>query len=248
MTDFSGKTALITGAARGIGQSIAVKLASQGADLALCDLQADWLSETAEKATALGRRVEVYSCDVSDADSVQTAVDQIAKDFGKVDVLVNNAGITKDGLLARMSVEDWDAVIAVNLRGVFLFSKAVGRLMMKQRSGAMVNIASVIGLMGNAGQANYAASKGGVISLTKSVARELAGRNVRANAVAPGFIKTAMTDKLSEDVRQKMLDNVPLARFGEPENVADVVSFLASEASAYVTGQVITVDGGMVTY
>ena len=166
--------------------------------------------------------------------------------FGKIDILVNNAGITKDGLLVRMAEEDWDAVLSVNLKGSFLFSKAVARPMMKQRGGVIVNIASIIGLIGNAGQCNYAASKAGVIALTKSTAKELASRNIRVNAVAPGFIESKMTDVLSADVRQKMLDNIPLARFGTPVDVARAVVFLASDASSYVTGQVLTVSGGMV--
>ncbi len=247
MGQFSGKVALVTGAARGIGQAIALKLAADGADLALCDLKAEWLAETAGKVKELGRRVECYSVDVSNAAGVDAAVKQIEADFGKaVDVLVNNAGITKDGLLMRMSEEDWDAVLNVNLKGVFLFTKAAMRGMMKQRSGSIVNIASIIGLIGNPGQANYAASKGAVIAFTKTVAKELCSRNIRCNAVAPGFIRTPMTDKLSEEVQQKMLANIPLGRFGAPEDVANVVAFLAGDASGYVTGQVISTCGGMV--
>jgi 3-oxoacyl-[acyl-carrier protein] reductase len=247
MAQFEGKVALITGAARGIGQAIAVKLASEGADIAICDLQVDWLEETAKKVTDLGREVKCYAADVSDSATVQQVVEQAQKDWGHIDVLVNNAGITKDNLIARMSEEDWDAVLNVNLKGTFLFTKAVSRIMMKQRSGSIVNVASIIGLIGNAGQCNYSASKAGVIALTKSAAKELAKRNVRANAVAPGFIQTAMTDKLPEDVRVKMLEAIPMARFGQPEDVAETVSFLASDAASYVTGQVLTVCGGMVT-
>ena len=246
MFDLSSKCAVVTGAARGLGQAIAVKLAEAGADVALCDLNSDGLQETAAKVRATGRRAEVYSVNVADADSVTTGVKAIEEDFGKIDVLVNNAGITKDGLLMRMSEADWDAVLDVNLKGVFLCTKAVMRGMMKQRSGAIVNIASVIGLMGNAGQANYAASKGGVISFSKTVAKELASRNVRCNAVAPGFIRTAMTDELEDDVQAKMKELIPLSRFGEPEDVANVVLFLASDASGYVTGQVLSTCGGMV--
>ena len=198
------------------------------------------------RATAGGRRAECYGVNVADGSSVNEGVKAIEKDFGKIDVLVNNAGITKDGLLMRMSEDDWDAVLNVNLKGVFLCTKAAMRGMMKQRSGTIVNIASVIGLMGNAGQANYAASKGGVISFSKTVAKELASRNVRCNAVAPGFIRTAMTDKLDVEVQNKMKELIPLARFGEPEDVANVVLFLASDASAYVTGQVLSTCGGMV--
>jgi 3-oxoacyl-[acyl-carrier protein] reductase len=247
MSQLDGKIAIVTGAARGIGQAIAVKLASEGASLALCDLQKDWLAETADKVKALGSKVECFSVDVSNGEAVQAIVGDVEKAFGRIDILVNNAGITKDGYLARMSEADWDAVLGVNLRGTFLFTKAVSRGMMKQRSGVIVNVASIIGLIGNAGQCNYAASKAGVIALTKSVAKELASRNVRANAVAPGFIQTKMTDILPEDIKKKMLEAIPLARFGLPEDVANVVLFLASDASAYVTGQVLTVCGGMVT-
>ncbi|MBT8046619.1 MAG: beta-ketoacyl-ACP reductase, partial [Pontiella sp.] len=195
---------------------------------------------------ALGRRAECYGVNVAEGESVTAGVKAIEKDFGKIDVLVNNAGITKDGLLMRMSEADWDAVLNVNLKGVFLCTKAAMRGMMKQRSGTIVNIASVIGLMGNAGQANYAASKGGVISFSKTVAKELASRGVRCNAIAPGFIRSAMTDKLDEDIQNKMKELIPLGRFGDPEDVANVVLFLASDASAYVTGQVLSTCGGMV--
>ena len=246
MFDLNNKVALVTGSARGLGQAIAVKLAEAGADIALCDLKADWLEETAEKVKALGRRVECYSVNVAEGDSVTEGVKAIEKDFGQIDVLVNNAGITKDGLLMRMSEEDWDAVLNVNLKGTFLCTKAVTRGMMKKRTGSVVNIASVIGLMGNAGQANYAASKGGVISFSKTVAKELASRNIRCNAVAPGFIRTAMTDALELEVQDKMKELIPLSRFGEPEDIANVVLFLASDASAYVTGQVLSTCGGMV--
>jgi len=246
MGQLDGQIALVTGAARGIGQAIALKLAADGADLALCDLQAEWLEETTAKAKELGRRVECYSVDVSNGDAVNETVKAVEKDFGQIDVLVNNAGITKDGLLMRMSEDDWDAVLNVNLKGVFLFTKAAMRGMMKKRSGSIVNIASIIGLIGNAGQANYAASKGGVIAFTKTVARELSSRNIRCNAIAPGFIRTAMTDALSEEVQEKMLANIPLNKFGTPEDVANVVAFLAGDASGYVTGQVISTCGGMV--
>ncbi|MDF7801525.1 3-oxoacyl-[acyl-carrier-protein] reductase [Pontiellaceae bacterium B1224] len=246
MFELNDKVAMVTGAARGLGQAIAVKLAEAGADIALCDLNAEWLEDTAGKVKALGRKVECYGVNVADGESVTAGVKAITKDFGKIDVLVNNAGITKDGLLMRMSEDDWDAVLNVNLKGVFLCTKAAMRGMMKQRSGTIVNIASVIGLMGNAGQANYAASKGGVISFSKTVAKELASRNVRCNAVAPGFIKSAMTDKLDEEIQNKMKELIPLSRFGEPEDVANVVLFLASDASAYVTGQVLSTCGGMV--
>jgi 3-oxoacyl-[acyl-carrier protein] reductase len=247
MISLEGKVAVVTGAARGIGQSIALKLARAGADLALCDVQVDWLADTAAKVQALGRQVGTFAADVSQGEQVQQAVDAIIGRFGKIDVLVNNAGITRDNLLMRMTEEEWDLVMDINLKGTFLFTKAATRYMMKARTGAIVNIASVIGLIGNAGQANYGASKAGVIAFTRSVAKELASRNIRSNAVAPGFIATAMTDKLSEDVRNRMLDLIPLKTFGQPDDVADVVLFLASDLSRYVTGQVISVCGGMVT-
>ena len=247
MALLDGKLAIVTGAARGIGQAIALKLASEGADIALCDVEKDWLAETAGLVAEKGRRAECFSVDVSQADAVQATVDQIVEKFGKIDILVNNAGITRDTLLIRMSEEDWDKVLQVNLKGAFLFTKAVARPMMKQRFGAMVNVASIIGLIGNAGQCNYAASKAGLIALTKSVAKELGARNVRANAVAPGFIKTKMTEKLPEEIQKKMLEAIPLGRFGLPEDVANVVLFLASDSASYVTGQVLPVCGGMVT-
>jgi 3-oxoacyl-[acyl-carrier protein] reductase len=247
MAGLEGKKALVTGAARGIGQAIAVKLAESGADIALCDLQAEWLAETAEKVQALGRGARVYSVDVSNAEAVEQTAQTVKKDFGDIDILVNNAGITKDGLLARMAEADWDAVLNVNLKGTFLFTKAVARFMMKQRSGAIVNVASIIGLIGNAGQCNYSASKAGVMALTKSAAKELARRNIRVNAVAPGFIMTKMTEELPEQAKQKMLDAIPMGRFGVPEDVADVVAYLAGDKAAYVTGQVVNVCGGMVT-
>ncbi|MBN1269778.1 MAG: 3-oxoacyl-[acyl-carrier-protein] reductase [Kiritimatiellae bacterium] len=244
---FDNKIALVTGAARGIGQAIALKLAAEGADLALCDLQQDWLAETAEKVRALGRRAECFAVDVSNGPAVQETVSRAHAAMGRIDILVNNAGITRDGLLPRMGEDDWDAVLDVNLKGTFLFTRAASRIMMKQRTGAIVNVASIIGLIGNAGQCNYSASKGGVIAFTKSVAKELASRNVRANAVAPGFIQTRMTDKLTEEQQKRMLEAIPMGRFGVPEDVAGVVAFLASDEAAYVTGQVLTVCGGMVT-
>ena len=247
MSLLEGKVAVVTGAARGIGQSIALRLAEEGADLALCDVQADWVAETKEKVEALGRRAEAYGVDVSKGDQVQAGVDAIVKDFGKLDIVVNNAGITRDGLLIRMSEEDWDLVMNINLKGTFLMTKAAAKYMMKQRSGNFVNIASVIGLMGNPGQANYGASKAAVSNLTKTTAKELAARGIRANAIAPGFIKTKMTDALTEDVRNQMLAAIPMKDFGTPEDVANVVLFLASDLSRYVTGQTLSVCGGMVT-
>jgi len=247
MSLLEGKLAVVTGAARGIGQSIALRLAEEGADLALCDVQADWVAETKQKVEALGRRAEAYAVDVSKGDQVQAGVDAIVKDFGKIDIVVNNAGITRDGLLIRMSEEDWDLVMNINLKGTFLMTKAAAKYMMKQRSGTFVNIASVIGLMGNPGQANYGASKAAVSNLTKTTAKELAARGIRANAIAPGFIKTKMTDALSDDVRNQMLAAIPMKDFGTPEDVANVVLFLASDLSRYVTGQTLSVCGGMVT-
>jgi len=246
MGTLSGKTALVTGAARGIGRAIAETLAANGADLILCDLQESWLADTAAAVTALGRKALGLAVNVSAADDVTRCVDAGLKAYGGIDILVNNAGITRDTLLMRMSEEDWDAVLDVNLKGTFLFTKAVSRSMMKQRSGAIVNLASIIGLIGNAGQCNYAASKAGVIALTKSSAKELAARNVRVNAVAPGFIQSKMTEGLAEDVKNKMLEAIPMKRFGLPEDVAKAVLFLASEEASYMTGQVLTVSGGMV--
>lgn len=247
MGQFDGKVALVTGAARGIGQASALKLAAGGADIALCDLQKEWIAETEAKVRETGRRAESFAMNVAKSEDVARAVGEVEQAFGRIDILVNNAGITKDGLLMRMSEEDWDNVLDINLKGTFLCTKAVSRIMMKQRSGAIVNVASIIGLIGNAGQCNYSASKAGVIALTKSVAKELAARNIRANAVAPGFISTKMTDDLPDDVKKQMLDNIPLKRFGSPEDVANVIAFLAGDDAAYVSGQVLTVCGGMVT-
>ena len=246
MKPLENKIALVTGAARGIGQAIALQLASDGAELALCDVKVEWLADTATKVQALGRRVEVYAMDVANGAAVGEAVTKVVADFGRIDVLVNNAGITRDTLLIRMTEEDWDAVLDINLKGAFLVTKAVVKYMMKQRSGAIVNIASVVGIMGNAGQANYTASKAGLIALTKTTAKELGSRNVRVNAVAPGFIRTAMTDKLPEQAKEAMLRNVPLGRPGEPEDVAKAVAFLASDNASYVNGQTLAVCGGMV--
>ena len=243
---FEGKTAIITGSARGIGQAIAVDLAAKGASIVICDLQKEWLEETADAVQKIGRKVTCRELDVTNHDAAQSTFQEIASETGSIDILVNNAGITRDGLLMRMSEADWDAVLAVNLKGTFNCTKAVTRIMMKQRSGAIVNIASIIGLMGNAGQANYGASKAGVIAFTKSAAKEFASRNIRVNAVAPGFITSKMTDTLTEDVRDRMLDAIPLKRFGKPENVASVVSFLASDQAEYITGEVVNISGGMV--
>ncbi len=241
-----GKTALITGAARGIGRAIAERFAAEGANLALCDLEEGWLAETAKAVADKGRALVCFGVDVSKANDVQQAVAAALKISGKIDILVNNAGIIRDGFLVRMSEEDWDAVLNVNLKGTFLFTKAVAKVMIKQRSGTVINLASVIGQVGNAGQCNYAASKAGVIAFTKSAARELAARQIRVNAVAPGYIQTKMTETLPEDIQKKMLTTIPMARLGVPDDVANAVLFLASEASAYMTGQVLGVSGGMV--
>ncbi len=246
MGQLDGKKALVTGAARGIGRAIAEKLAAAGADVAVCDLKVDWLAETEQAIQSLGRQALTLATDVGQAQSVQQTVNETLKAFGRLDILINNAGITRDGFLIRMSEDDWDQVLTVNLKGAFLFTKAVARGMIKQKSGVIVNLASIIGLIGNAGQCNYAASKAGLIALTKSAARELASRNIRINAVAPGFIETKMTAALPEAVRAKMLEAIPMARFGAPDDVANVVLFLASPAAAYMTGQVLSISGGMV--
>lgn len=246
MSALNGKIAVVTGAARGIGRAIAEELARAGADIALCDLNSEWLKDTAGAVEAAGRKARCWSLDVSNSKAVNDTVTDIIKEFGRIDILVNNAGITKDTLLIRMKDEDWDSVLSVNLRGTFLCTRAAARPMMKQESGVIINIASIIGLIGNAGQCNYAASKAGVIALTKSTAKELAARNIRVNAVAPGFIETKMTEVLPEDIKKKMLEAIPMKRFGSPLDVAKVVLFLAGDESSYMTGQVLTVSGGMV--
>ena len=240
-----GKVALITGGARGIGKEIAVLFAKEGANIALCDVDLAQAEETAREIQDLGREGLAFKADVTDPKDVQDMVDKILDKLKKLDILINNAGITRDNLILRMSEDEWDKVIAVNLKGCFLCTKAASKVMLKQRSGRIVNIASIIGIMGNAGQANYAASKAGIIGLTKSVAKELSGRGICVNAIAPGFIKTEMTARLSEDIQKRMLSAIPLGRFGTPRDVADLASFLSSEDSSYITGQVIQVDGGM---
>jgi len=240
-----GKKAVVTGSGRGIGRSIALALARNGADVAVLDMDEAGAGETAGIIEQTGRKSLALAVDVSRLSEVEEAINKILDLWGSIDIVVNNAGITRDNLLIRMKEDEWDSVIAVNLKGSFNLSKAVARSMMKQRSGCIVNIASIIGMMGNAGQANYAASKGGLIALTKSLAKEMAPRGIRVNAVAPGFIATEMTDKIPEKLREEMVRSIPLGRMGEPDDVAAVVSFLTSPAAGYITGQVIVVDGGM---
>ncbi|WP_271629532.1 3-oxoacyl-[acyl-carrier-protein] reductase [Caldicellulosiruptor sp. DIB 104C] len=241
------KVALITGASRGIGRAIALKFGQNGANVVInyssSEFQAQTLKEEIEK---LGVKALTIKCDVSNSEEVNAMFSQIEKEFGRLDILVNNAGITKDGLILRMNKEDFDKVIAINLKGAFLCAKAASKIMVKQREGNIINISSVVGIIGNVGQTNYAASKAGIIGLTKSLAKELASRNIRVNAIAPGFIKTDMTEVLSDKVKEMMLSSIPLGRFGEAEEVANVALFLASSLSSYITGQVIVVDGGMV--
>ena len=241
-----GKVALITGAARGIGKSIALRFASEGADIAFTDLVIDENGRaTEEEIRALGVRVKGYASNAANFDEAHKTVEEVVKDFGGVDILVNNAGITKDGLMLRMSEAQWDAVISVNLKSAFNFVHACVPVMMRRRNGSIINMASVVGVHGNAGQANYAASKAGMIALAKSVAQEMGPKGIRANAIAPGFIETAMTAALPDSVREEWKKKIPLRRGGTPDDVADVAVFLASNLSSYVSGQVIQVDGGM---
>lgn len=246
MIDLKDKIALITGAGRGIGRSIALKLASRGAVVAINDLDESGADETLKLIEESGGKGKVYVCNVSKGFDVDKMVDDCIKSYNKLDILINNAGITRDSFLIRMKEEDWDLVLNVNLKSAFLCTKSAAKYMMKQRSGKIVNISSIIGLVGNAGQANYAASKAGIIGLTKSTAKELAPRGINVNAIAPGFIQTAMTDKLPQDIKDAMLKEIPLGVLGNPENVADTALFLVSDMSRYITGQVIAVDGGMV--
>lgn len=246
MGKLDNKNAIVTGSARGIGKSIAMKLAEEGANVVIVDVNLEAAEETSKEIQSMGRKSFALKVDVTKYNEVETMINKTKETWGSVDVLVNNAGITKDNLILKMTPEDFDLVIDINLKGVFNGVKAVYPVMMKQRSGKIVNIASVIGLMGNAGQANYAASKGGVIALTKSAAKELAARGVCVNAVAPGYIQTAMTDKLPEAVKETMLGFIPMKKMGQPEDVAKVVVFLSSADSDYITGQTIAIDGGMV--
>jgi len=243
-----GKTAIVTGAARGIGKAIALKLASEGANIAFTDLMIDENAlKTQKEIEAYGVKAKGYASNAALYDDTHTIVDQIVKDFGRVDVLVNNAGITKDGLMMRMTELQWDAVINVNLKSAFNFIHAITPVMMKQKTGSIINMSSVVGVSGNAGQANYSASKAGMIGLAKSVAKELGSRGIRANAIAPGFIETEMTHALSDEQRAKWAEAIPLHRGGSPDEVAKVALFLASDLSSYVSGQVINVCGGMNT-
>lgn len=242
------EVAIITGSSRGIGRKIALKFAKNGAKVVVnypVESEAENAEAVVEEVKELGSEAVAIKADVTDADEVKSLVKEVRKEFDKIDILVNNAGITRDKLLIRMKEEDWDSVLDVNLKGAFNATKAVSRVMMKQRGGKIVNIASVVGLMGNPGQANYSASKAGLIGLTKTVAREMASRNITVNAVAPGFIETAMTDELSDKVIEEMTGNIPLEDLGQPDDVANAVLFLASDAAKYITGEVIRVDGGM---
>jgi 3-oxoacyl-[acyl-carrier protein] reductase len=239
------KVALVTGAAQGIGKAIAVAFAREGANLIVSDINLELATKTADEIAALGVKAIAIKSNVADLADVEAGVKKALETFSQIDILVNNAGITKDALFIRMKKEDWDAVLSINLGGVFNLCKALSPLMMKQRSGKIINIASIVGEMGNAGQANYSASKAGVIGLTKTLARELAPRGITVNAIAPGFIQTAMTDKIPAEVKNKMLEQIPLGKMGQPEDIAAASLFLASGAADYITGQVINVNGGM---
>jgi 3-oxoacyl-[acyl-carrier protein] reductase len=244
---FQDRVSLITGASQGIGETIALEFAAEGATVLLVDVQKDKLDEVARRIAGAGGRAAVFTADVAKLDAATAVVDEAVRTFGKIDHLVNNAGITRDNLFLRMKEEEWDAVIAVNLKGAFNFSKAVIRGMVQARYGRIVNLSSVVGVMGNAGQANYSASKAGLIGLSKSLAREVAGRNITVNCVAPGYIATAMTEKLSESVKSAFLAGIPMQRFGLPADVSRAVRFLCSDDAAYITGQVLHVNGGLYT-
>ena len=240
-----GQVAVVTGGARGIGRAIALRCAREGADVALMDVNADLLAQTTQELRALGHRAEGWTVDVTKSAEVDAAVANVLDKLGRIDILVNNAGITRDGLLIRMEESQWERVLAINLTGAFLCTRAVAKRMLKQRRGRIVNIASVVGIMGNPGQANYAASKAGLIGMTKTVARELARRGVTCNAVAPGFINTEMTAALPEAARQRLLEAIPMGTLGEAQDVAEAVLFLVSDAARYITGHVLVVDGGL---
>jgi 3-oxoacyl-[acyl-carrier protein] reductase len=246
MSQLAGQIAVVTGAGRGIGRAIALKFAAEGADVVCVSRTVENSEKVAGEIRALGRKAWAHALDVSDANTVNVTVEKILADCTKVDILVNNAGVTRDGLMMRMSDADWDTVLDTNLKGAFLVTKGFSRAMLKQRSGRIVNIASVIGLMGNAGQCNYAASKAGLIGFTKSAAREFASRGVTVNAIAPGFIETDMTSALKEEMRAALLKQIPLGVFGNADDIASAAVYLVSAGARYVTGQVLTVDGGMV--
>jgi len=240
-----GKNAIVTGASRGIGRVTAITLARGGANVYIVDVKLDLLEKTAEECRSLGVDAQAACVDVCDSAAVETFVEELADRVGHIDILVNNAGITRDTLILRMSDEQWDMVLNTNLKGVFNFTRAVGKQMLKARSGSIVNISSSSGLRGNAGQANYAAAKAGIIGFSKSVAREFGSRGIRVNAIAPGFIKTEMTDLLPDKVKEKVLSEIPLKRFGQPEDIAAAIAFLAGDDSAFITGAVLQVDGGL---
>jgi 3-oxoacyl-[acyl-carrier protein] reductase len=244
--NLNGKVALVTGGARGIGQSIVMAFAESGCPVIISDIDLEGAKQTADAVAQKGVKSLALRADVSNGDDVSSMIDKAVETFGQIDILVNNAGITRDNLLIRMKEEDWDLVLRINLKGAFLCTKQVLRPMMKQKSGKIINIASVVGVMGNAGQANYSASKAGLIGFTKSVAKEVAGKNIQVNAVAPGFIQTEMTDHLREDVREAYMASIPAKVFGTPQDVANAVLFLASPMADYITGQVIHIDGGLV--
>ncbi len=246
MKRLEGKVALVTGGARGIGRVISERFMDEGASIAVADMNIDLARITVDELSGRGGTAKAFAVNVSDENSVDGMVEEVMSAFGRIDILVNNAGITRDNLMIRMKKEDWDLVLAVNLTGTFLVSKAVIRHMMKARSGTIINMASVVGLMGNAGQANYSASKAGVIGLTKTMAREFASRGVTVNAIAPGYILTEMTEHLPEEAKKAFMDNIPLKRAGTTADVASVATFLASPDASYLTGQVLSVDGGMI--
>jgi len=240
------KTAIVTGSARGIGKDIAIKLASEGCNVVISDIDVDGIEQTTREISAMGHRALAVRTDVSSVEETDALIKKCVDEFGAVDILVNNAGIVRDNLLIRMKEDEWDSVINVNLKGTFNCTKAVAKVMMKKRTGCIINITSVVGIIGNITQANYASSKAGVIGLTKSTAKELAGRGIRVNAIAPGFIETAMTAKLADEIKENYLKTIPLNCLGSPEDIANTVVFLASPSARYITGQVINVDGGMV--
>ncbi len=246
MSQLANQIAVVTGAGRGIGRAIALKFAAEGADIVCVSRTAENSGKVANEVRALGRKAWAHAVDVAESKAVAEAGEKILAETGRVDILVNNTGITRDGLLVRMSEQDWDTVLDTNLKGAFLFTKAFARAFIKQRSGCVINVSSVTGLIGNAGQCNYAASKAALIGFTKSLARELASRGITVNALAPGFVETDMTAALSEEVRRELLQRIPLNAFGQPDDIANAALFLASPAARYITGQVITVDGGMV--